>query len=191
VPSATGRILPGSPPRTRGMLVKHKRVAQLMREDNLLGVQPKSFVVTTDSFAWGSALGARLTDHCSRMCHFTDLSSCQTRSAEDNRALSILGDRATRPHRSRGCNYDGEPITCSMSRRMMWNLEIAGRLRRHALAAMELAAPTLGKAQRTTICARFHRTFIHSPIPTGIRRRSVFANRSGSRRMKPPMSAST
>ena len=33
----------------RGMLVNHKRVARLMREDNLLAVQPKSFVVTTDS----------------------------------------------------------------------------------------------------------------------------------------------
>lgn len=35
--------------RRRGMLVNHKRVARLMREDNLLAVQPKSFVVTTDS----------------------------------------------------------------------------------------------------------------------------------------------
>ena len=31
------------------MLASHKRVARLMREDNLLAVQPKSFVVTTDS----------------------------------------------------------------------------------------------------------------------------------------------
>ena len=35
--------------RRQGMLVNHKRVARLMREDNLLGVQPKAFVVTTDS----------------------------------------------------------------------------------------------------------------------------------------------
>ena len=35
--------------RRRGMLANHKRVARLMREDNLLAVQPKSFVVTTDS----------------------------------------------------------------------------------------------------------------------------------------------
>jgi transposase InsO family protein len=35
--------------RRRGMTVNHKRVARLMREDNLLAVQPKSFVVTTDS----------------------------------------------------------------------------------------------------------------------------------------------
>jgi len=35
--------------RRRGMLVNHKRVARLMREDNLLAMQPKSFVVTTDS----------------------------------------------------------------------------------------------------------------------------------------------
>jgi len=35
--------------RRRGMLVNHKRVAQLLREDNLLAVQPKAFVVTTDS----------------------------------------------------------------------------------------------------------------------------------------------
>ena len=33
----------------RGMAVNHKRVLRLMREDNLLGVQPKAFVVTTDS----------------------------------------------------------------------------------------------------------------------------------------------
>ena len=35
--------------RRRGMLVNHKRVARIMREDNLLGGQPKAFVVTTDS----------------------------------------------------------------------------------------------------------------------------------------------
>jgi putative transposase len=35
--------------RRRGMLVNHKRVARLMREDNLLAVQPKAFMVTTDS----------------------------------------------------------------------------------------------------------------------------------------------
>ena len=35
--------------RRRGLLVNHKRVARLMREDNLLAVEPKSFVVTTDS----------------------------------------------------------------------------------------------------------------------------------------------
>jgi putative transposase len=31
------------------MFVNHKRVARLMREDNLLAVQPRAFVVTTDS----------------------------------------------------------------------------------------------------------------------------------------------
>jgi putative transposase len=35
--------------RRRGMRVNHKRVARLMREDNLLAVQPKSFMRTTDS----------------------------------------------------------------------------------------------------------------------------------------------
>jgi putative transposase len=35
--------------RRRGFIVNHKRVARLMREDNLLAVQPRSFVVTTDS----------------------------------------------------------------------------------------------------------------------------------------------
>jgi hypothetical protein len=30
------------------MMVNHKRVARLMREDNL-AVQPKAFIVTTDS----------------------------------------------------------------------------------------------------------------------------------------------
>jgi len=33
----------------RGMLVNHKRVARLLREDNLLAVQPQQFVTTTDS----------------------------------------------------------------------------------------------------------------------------------------------
>ena len=33
----------------RGMLVNHKRVLRMMREDNLLAVQPKEFVSTTDS----------------------------------------------------------------------------------------------------------------------------------------------
>ena len=35
--------------RRRGLLVNHKRVARLVREDNLLAVQPRAFVVTTDS----------------------------------------------------------------------------------------------------------------------------------------------
>jgi putative transposase len=35
--------------RRRGMLVNRKRVARIMREDNLLAVQPKHFVRTTDS----------------------------------------------------------------------------------------------------------------------------------------------
>jgi len=35
--------------RRRGMLVNHKRVARIMREDNLLAIQPRAFVVTTDS----------------------------------------------------------------------------------------------------------------------------------------------
>jgi len=33
----------------RGMQVNHKRVVRIMREDNLLGVQPKRFVITTNS----------------------------------------------------------------------------------------------------------------------------------------------
>ena len=35
--------------RRRGMRVNHKRVACIMREDDLLAVQPKRFVATTDS----------------------------------------------------------------------------------------------------------------------------------------------
>jgi transposase InsO family protein len=35
--------------RRRGMRVNHKRVARLMREDNLLSVQPRAFVVTTEA----------------------------------------------------------------------------------------------------------------------------------------------
>jgi putative transposase len=35
--------------RRRGMRVNHKRVVRIMREDNLLAVQPKRFVVTTHS----------------------------------------------------------------------------------------------------------------------------------------------
>jgi transposase InsO family protein len=35
--------------RRRGLLVNHKRVARLMRDDNLLAVQPRAFVVTTES----------------------------------------------------------------------------------------------------------------------------------------------
>lgn len=31
------------------MLVNHKRVSRIMREDNLLAVQPRAFIVTTDS----------------------------------------------------------------------------------------------------------------------------------------------
>ena len=33
----------------RGMVVNHKRVLRLMREDNLLGIEPKSFLATTES----------------------------------------------------------------------------------------------------------------------------------------------
>jgi transposase InsO family protein len=35
--------------RRRGMVVNHKRVARIMREDNWLAVQPRQFVVTTKS----------------------------------------------------------------------------------------------------------------------------------------------
>jgi transposase InsO family protein len=35
--------------RRRGLLVNHKRVSRLMRADNLLAMQPRAFVVTTDS----------------------------------------------------------------------------------------------------------------------------------------------
>jgi putative transposase len=35
--------------RRRGLRVNHKRVARLMRDDNLLAAQPKSFVVTTEA----------------------------------------------------------------------------------------------------------------------------------------------
>jgi transposase InsO family protein len=35
--------------RRRGMVVNHKRVARIMREDNLLAMQPRAFVLTTDS----------------------------------------------------------------------------------------------------------------------------------------------
>ena len=35
--------------RRRGLVVNHKRVARLMREDNLLAVQPRAWVRTTDS----------------------------------------------------------------------------------------------------------------------------------------------
>jgi putative transposase len=35
--------------RRRGMLVNQKRVVRIMREDNLLAVQPRAFVVTTNS----------------------------------------------------------------------------------------------------------------------------------------------
>jgi transposase InsO family protein len=35
--------------RRRGMVVNHKRVAQMMREDNLLAIEPRAFMVTTDS----------------------------------------------------------------------------------------------------------------------------------------------
>ena len=35
--------------RRRGMTVNHKRVLRLMREDNLLGIEPKAFLATTES----------------------------------------------------------------------------------------------------------------------------------------------
>ncbi len=35
--------------RDRGLAVNHKRVLRLMRDDNLLAIQPRRFVVTTDS----------------------------------------------------------------------------------------------------------------------------------------------
>ena len=35
--------------RSRGLVVNHKRVARLMKEDELLAIQPKAFVSTTDS----------------------------------------------------------------------------------------------------------------------------------------------
>jgi transposase InsO family protein len=35
--------------RARGLAVNHKRVLRMMRDDNLLAVQPRQFVVTTES----------------------------------------------------------------------------------------------------------------------------------------------
>ena len=35
--------------RRRGLLVNHKRVARLMREDTLLAIQPRAFVTTTNA----------------------------------------------------------------------------------------------------------------------------------------------
>jgi transposase InsO family protein len=35
--------------RRQGMVVNHKRVARIMRQDNLLALQPRAFVTTTDS----------------------------------------------------------------------------------------------------------------------------------------------
>jgi putative transposase len=35
--------------RRRGLVVNHKRVARLMREDNLLAIQPRAFVVITEA----------------------------------------------------------------------------------------------------------------------------------------------
>jgi len=35
--------------RRRGMIVNRKRVSRILREDHLLGIQPRAFVVTTDS----------------------------------------------------------------------------------------------------------------------------------------------
>lgn len=35
--------------RRRGMLVNRKRVARMIRDDNLLAIQPRRFVVTTNS----------------------------------------------------------------------------------------------------------------------------------------------
>ena len=50
--------------RRRGMRINHKRVVRLMRDDNLLAVQPRAFVVTTDSdhtFEVALNLASRLT----------------------------------------------------------------------------------------------------------------------------------
>ena len=50
--------------RRRGLLVNHKRVPRLMRADNLLAVQPRAFVVTTDAdhdLAVSLNLASRLT----------------------------------------------------------------------------------------------------------------------------------
>ena len=52
----------------RGMAVNHKRVALIMREDNLLAVQPKQFVTTTDS---GHALEVYL--NLARRMHLTGI----------------------------------------------------------------------------------------------------------------------
>ena len=40
-----------------GMLVNHKRVARIMRKDNLLAVQPRAFVLTTDSITTWKSIG--------------------------------------------------------------------------------------------------------------------------------------
>ncbi len=57
----------------RGMRVNHKRVAWIMPEDNLLGLQPKRFVVTTNSnhkleIYLNLASRMKLTDIIGREC---------------------------------------------------------------------------------------------------------------------------
>jgi len=42
--------------RRRGMAVNHKRVLRLMREDNLLGIEPRAFIATPSrTTTWRSA----------------------------------------------------------------------------------------------------------------------------------------
>ena len=60
--------------RRRGMAVNHKRVVRIMREDNLLAVQPRQFVVTTKS------------DHKQRRASLVDMREGSGRSPKDIRA---------------------------------------------------------------------------------------------------------
>jgi putative transposase len=54
--------------RSRGMLVNHKRVARLMREDNLLAIRYRKFLPTTDS-----GHGHQVQFNLARRMHVTDV----------------------------------------------------------------------------------------------------------------------
>jgi transposase InsO family protein len=75
----------------RGMHVNHKRVARIMREDNLLGVQPERFVVTTNSN------------------HKLDISQLSQSYETDGRQSAVGGRHHLHPIESGVCLSGGDP----------------------------------------------------------------------------------
>ena len=118
--------------RRRGMLVNHKRVVRMMREDNLLAVQPRTFVVTTDS-AYEFEVFLNLAGHIqdaaeSQMvqgaasCHGQRPVRLRSQGCRDRRSIRRHHRQAFQTTQGRALEPTAAPL-CVLYRSFMVNLD--------------------------------------------------------------------